>query len=148
MIGAFSHNIKANYMDEVATCAGLVVGNGAIDYMLGKEQAFNDAIKVAYYANVPTMNGIGAMINFTAEERALADKIFSANIDKVINLSNSGNFDAALYEELVGCYRRLALVLISPTTAQYFSFDEGAKGRIDEKIEKTRKNLKRLLDAG
>ena len=41
-----SHNIKANYMDKVATCAGSVVGNAAIDYMLGDEKAFNDAIKV------------------------------------------------------------------------------------------------------
>ena len=144
LIGTFSHNIKANYMDKVATCAGLVVGNAAVDYIYGSEQAFNDAIKVAYYALVPTVNGVGALVSFTDEERAFTDKITSANIDKVIIAYNNGNYDTALYEEVVGCYRMLAVVLIDPLTQLYL---KDSKDVVDAKIEKTIKNLKRILDA-
>ena len=144
LIGTFSHNIKANYMDKVATCAGSVVGNAAIDYMLGDEKAFNDAIKVAYYALVPTVNGVSALVSFTDEERAFTDKITSANIDKVIIAYNNGNYDAALYEEIIGCYRMLAVVLMDPLTQLYL---KDSKDVVDAKIENTIKNLKRLLDA-
>ena len=139
-----SYNIKANNIDKVANCGGLVVGNAAVDYIYGSEQAFTDGIKVAYYAYVPTLNGVASLLNYSDEDRAFADQIFSSNIDKVINAYNNENYDTALYEEIVGCYRMLGLVLIDPAT-QYYLKD--SKDVVDAKIEKTINNLKRIFDA-
>ena len=93
---------------------------------------------------MPTLNGVASLLNYSDEDRAFADQIFSSNIDKVINAYNNENYDTALYEEIVGCYRMLGLVLIDPAT-QYYLKD--SKDVVDAKIEKTINNLKRIFDA-
>ena len=37
-------------LDNVAACAGVVIGNGAVDFYLGNEQSFDDAANIAYSA--------------------------------------------------------------------------------------------------
>ena len=37
-------------MDNLAACAGVVVGNGAVDFYLGDEQSFDVAADIAYSA--------------------------------------------------------------------------------------------------
>ena len=39
-----------NKIDNIAACAGVVIGNGAIDYFIGDEASFDDASDIAYTA--------------------------------------------------------------------------------------------------
>ena len=37
-------------LDNLAACAGVVIGNGAVDFYLGNEQSFDVAADIAYSA--------------------------------------------------------------------------------------------------
>ena len=37
-------------LDNLAACAGVVIGNGAVDFYLGDEQSFDVAANIAYSA--------------------------------------------------------------------------------------------------
>ncbi len=37
-------------LDNLAACAGVVIGNGAVDFYLGDEQSFDVAANIAYLA--------------------------------------------------------------------------------------------------
>ena len=37
-------------LDNLAACAGVVIGNGAVDFYLGNEQSFDVAVNIAYSA--------------------------------------------------------------------------------------------------
>ena len=43
-------NAETNKLDNIAACAGVVIGNGAIDFFMGDEAAFNEAAEIAYSA--------------------------------------------------------------------------------------------------
>ena len=143
-LSSFSNSLSAQTMDEVAACAGVVAGNGAIDLFVGDEKKFTDAMDVAYYAYLPSANGTRAILNFTDEERAFTSKILSSNMDKMINAYNSENYDLALYEEIVGCYRTLGTVLLRPDIQGDLKM---AKDDYDEVKEKTISNIRRLFSA-
>ena len=112
-------------LDNLAACAGVIVGNGAVD--------------IAYSAYLSEVFSGGYQQN----DLQVADQILGGNVDKIINAHNSENFTADVYEEVVGCYRALAKQLL-----------EGAETIINNqsKWNELKNNsietLKRMLRAG
>lgn len=107
LISVFYHNAASadtNRLDDMAACAGIVIGNGAIDFFIGDEAAFDSAAHIAYTAYLSEVFAG----QFDASDLQIADQILGGNVDKVIAAYNSDTFDAALYEEVVGCYRMLS----------------------------------------
>ena len=96
-------------LDNIAACAGVVIGNGAIDFFMGNEQLFDDAADVAYSAYLSLVFSS----EHSQDDLQVADQILGGNLDKVINAYNSETFDNDLYEEIVGCYRVLSLQILS-----------------------------------
>ncbi len=126
-------------LDNLAACAGVVIGNGAVDFYLGDEQSFDVAADIAYSAYLSEVFSGG----YQQSDLQVADQILGANLDKIINAHNSENFTADVYEEVVACYRALAKQLM-----------EGAETIINNqsnwnKFKKTSiETLKRVLRAG
>ena len=139
----FTFHLKAQDMDKVASCAGVVVGNASVDYILGDKQAFNDAINIAYYSYLPSVMGVSALLSSSEEERQFTEKILSSNIDKIIIAYNNGNYDSNVYEEVIGCYRMLGTVLLKPEIQADLKM---SKDLYDEIIAKTSSNLRRVFD--
>ena len=103
-----SLNADTTKIDNIASCAGVVLGNGAIDFFMGDELSFDDAADIAYSAYLSEVfNG-----EYGQEDIKIADQILGGNLDKVIAAYNSETFDNELYEEVVGCYRLLSLQLL------------------------------------
>ena len=133
-------NALANYsIDDVAACAGVIVGNGAVDYMLEDEESFNNSAQFAYsaYLSLILTNPL------SQDDIALADQILGGNVDKVIIAYNNDAFDYDLYEEIIGCYRMLSVVALENAE----TILEGS-GRIQPIIDNQLNNLKRVLSAG
>ena len=126
-------------LDNLAACAGVVIGNGAVDFYLGDEQSFDVAADIAYSAYLSEVFSGG----YQQKDVQIADQILGANLDKIINAHNSENFTSDVYEEVVGCYRALAKQLL-----------EGAETIINNqskwnKLKNTSiETLKRMLRAG
>ena len=126
-------------LDNLAACAGVVKGNGAVDFYLGDEQSFDVAADIAYSAYLSEVFSGGYQQN----DLQVADQILGGNVDKIINAHNSENFTADVYEEVVGCYRALAKQLL-----------EGAETIINNQskwneLKNTSiETLKRMLRAG
>ena len=117
-LSLFGSNLKAQEIDEIVICSGLVIGNANIDYFLGSQQASYDAFKIAYTAEfASTVNIPGTSERFSLRRD---------NVMKVINAYNSESYDSNLYEEVVGCYRLLASVLLKPEIQYYLLTPEGA----------------------
>lgn len=144
LIVPFTFHLKAQDMDKIASCTGVVVGNASVDYSLGDIQAFNDALYIAYYSYLPSVMGASALLSSSYEERQFTEKILSSNIDKIIIAYNNGNYDNNLYEEVVGCYRMLATVLLKPEIQADLKM---SKDQYDEIIAKTSSNIRRIFDA-
>ena len=126
-------------LDNLAACAGVVIGNGAVDFYLGDEQSFDVAANIAYSAYLSEVFSAGYQQN----DLQVADQILGANVDKIINAHNSENFTSDVYEEVVGCYRALGKQLM-----------EGAESIINNQskwneLKNTSiETLKRMLRAG
>ena len=95
-------------LDNLAACAGVIIGNGAVDFYLGDEQSFDVAADIAYSAYLSEVFSGGYQQN----DLQVADQILGGNVDKIINAHNSENFTADVYEEVVGWYRALAKQLL------------------------------------
>ena len=130
---------QTDKLDNLAACAGVVIGNGAVDFYLGDEQSFDVAANIAYSAYLSEVFSGG----YQQSDLQVADQILGANLDKVINAHNSENFTADVYEEVVACYRALSKQLI-----------EGAETIINNQskwndLKNTSiETLKRMLRAG
>ncbi len=126
-------------LDNIAACAGVVIGNGAVDFYLGDEQSFDIAANIAYSAYLSEVFSGGYQQN----DLQVADQILGGNVDKIINAHNSDNFTADVYEEVVACYRALSKQLM-----------EGAetiiknKSKWNELKNTSIETLKRMLRAG
>ena len=104
----FYAKAQTEKLDNLAACAGVVIGNGAVDFYLGNEQSFDIAANIAYSAYLSEVFSGGYQQN----DLQVADQILGGNVDKIINAHNSDNFTADVYEEVVGCYRVLSKQLI------------------------------------
>ena len=130
---------QTDKLDNLAACAGVVIGNGAVDFYLGDEQSFDVAADISYSAYLSEVFSGG----YQQSDLQVADQILGANLDKIINAHNSENFTADVYEEVVACYRALAKQLM-----------EGAETIINNQsnwndLKKSSiETLKRMLRAG
>ena len=126
-------------LDNIAACAGVVLGNGAVDFYLGDEASFDAAAEVAYSAYLSeVLSG-----SFSQSDLQIADQILGGNLDKVINAYNRDNFDNEVYEEVVGCYRQLATQILENIDVIDSRKNEW-QGLMDTSIQ----TKKRMLRAG
>ena len=130
---------ETNELDNIAACAGVVIGNGAVDFYMGDEAAFHGAADIAYSAYLSVV--------FTGQvaqnDIQIADQILASNLDKVIAAYNSETFDVDMYEEIVGCYRALSMQLLE--AAQVIIDNQGAWNEVKNTSINT---IKRVLSAG
>ena len=126
-------------LDNTAACAGVVLGNGAVDFYLGDEAAFDAAAEVAYSAYLSeVLSG-----SFSQNDLQIADQILGGNLDKVINAYNSDTFDNEVYEEVVGCYRQLATQILEKVDIL-----NNRSGEWRELMNTSVQTIKRMLRAG
>lgn len=130
---------KANELDNAAACAGVVLGNAAIDYSLGDETSFNEGVRIAITAYLSEVLQSSA----AKADVEIADQILATNTDKIINAANTETFDANVYEDVVKCYRRVASLLLKNRE----TIEKNIK-KIDLLINQRVKLLKRFLSAG
>ena len=136
---ATSARANTDKLDNIAACAGVVLGNGAVDFYLGDEASFDAAAEVAYSAYLSeVLSG-----SFSQSDLQIADQILGGNLDKVINAYNSDNFDNEVYEEVVGCYRQLATQILENIDVIDSRKNEW-QGLMDTSIQ----TKKRMLRAG
>ena len=128
-----------NRLDNIAACAGVVIGNGAIDFYMGDEAAFDKAADIAYSAYLSEV----FLGEFSQNDIQIADQILASNLDKVIAAYNSETFDSEMYEEIVGCYRALSIQLLE--AAQVIIDNQEAWSEVKTVSIKT---IKRVLSAG
>lgn len=126
-------------VDNLAACAGVVIGNGAIDYFMGDEASFDSAANIAYTAYLSQV----FQGQYAQSDLQIADQILGSNVDKVIAAYNSETFDSVLYEEIVGCYRMLSEQLLD--SADIISDNQAQWGEIKNTSIET---IKRFLRAG
>ena len=126
-------------LDNLAACAGVVIGNGAVDFYLGDEQSFDVAANIAYSAYLSEVFSGGYQQN----DLQVADQIFGGNVDKIINAYNSENFTADVYEEVVACYRALAKQLMKEAETILNN-----QNKWNELKNTSIETLKRMLRAG
>ena len=126
-------------LDNIAACAGVVLGNGAVDFYLGDEASFDAAAEVAYSAFLSeVLSG-----SFSKNDIEIADQILGGNLDKIINAYNSDSFDSEVYEEVVGCYRQLGIQILEKIDVIMLSGDE-----YQDLMDTSVQTLKRMLRAG
>ena len=130
---------QTNKLDNLAACAGVVIGNGAVDFYLGDEKSFDVAANIAYSAYLSEV----FYGEYQQNDLQVADQILGGNVDKIINAHNTENFTSDVYEEVVSCYRALAKQLM-----------EGAETIINNQSKwnelknTSTETLKRMLRAG
>lgn len=133
-------NALASYViDDVAACAGVIVGNGAVDFMLEDEESFDNSAQFAYSAYLSLV----LTSSLSQDEIAFADQILGGNVDKVIIAYNNDAFDYDLYEEIIGCYRMLSVVVLENAE----TILKGSNN-LQPIINNQLNNLKRMLSAG
>ena len=126
-------------LDNIAACAGVVLGNGAVDFLLGDEASFDAAAKFAYTAYLSEiLSGAHSQNNIE-----IADQILGGNLDKVTSAYNSDSFDNDVYEEVVSCYRQLGIQILEKIDVIMLSGDE-----YQDLINTSVQTLKRMLKAG
>ena len=126
-------------LDNIAACAGVVIGNGAVDFYLGDEQSFDVAANIAYSAYLSEVFSGGYQQN----DLQVADQILGGNVDKIINAHNTENFTSDVYEEVVSCYRALAKQVLEGAETIINS-----QSKWNELKNTSIETLKRMLRAG
>ena len=135
----FSGAAKANDLDDIAACAGVVIGNAAVDLQLDEEASFDEGLRVAITGYLSFVSSG----SFSSDDLNLADQIMASNTDIIINAANTDTYDSAVYESVVGCYRLLSLAIIS--TAPNV---EANRALIDETVSQKGSLIKRFIRAG
>ena len=128
-----------NKLDNIAACAGVVIGNGAVDFFMGDEAAFDAAADIAYSAYLAEVFKSQA----AQTDIQIADQILASNLDKVIVAYNSETFNIEMYEEIVGCYRALSIQLLE--AAQVIIDNQASWNEVKNTSINT---IKRVLSAG
>ena len=127
-------------LDNVAACAGIVIGNGSVDLLLGDEASYDAAAEFAYLAYLSELLG-GE--DYSQDEGEMADQILRSNANEIINAYNNDSFDNEVYEEVVGCYRHLGTQILERMQTIMMNRDE-----YQEMIDTSIQTIKRMLSAG
>ena len=130
---------KANDVDDIAACAGIVIGNAAVDLQLDDEAAFDEGLRVAITGYLSFVSSG----SFSSDDLNLADQIMASNTDMISNAANTDTYDSAVYESVVGCYRLLSLAIIisAPNV-------EANRALINETVSQKGSLIKRFIRAG
>ena len=130
---------KANDLDDIAACAGIVIGNAAVDLQLDDKAAFDEGLRVAITGYLSFVSSG----SFSSDDLNLADQIMASNTDMIINAANTDTYDSAVYESVVGCYRLLSLAIIisAPNV-------EANRALINETVSQKGSLIKRFIRAG
>ena len=126
-------------LDNVAACAGIVIGNGSVDFLLGDEASYDAAAEFAYLAYLAELLG-GE--DHSQDEGEMADQILRNNANKIINAYNNDSFDNEVYEEVVGCYRLLGTQILERMQTIMMNRDE-----YQEMIDTSIQTIKSMLRA-
>ena len=129
----------ANELDNVGACAGVVIGNAAVDFSLGDLQSFEEGVKIGITAYLSEVFAN----KHSKEDIAVADKILSSNTDKIINAANTQTFNETVYEEVIKCYRALTKSILKNASAIKIN-----SKKIDDFVIQRTKLLNRMLSAG
>ena len=106
---------------------------------MGDEASFDAAAEVAYSAYLlELLSG-----SFSQNDVEIADQILGGNLDKIINAYNSDSFDNEVYEEVVGCYRQLAIQILEKVDVINERSDQW-----QELMNTSIQTIKRMLRAG
>ena len=127
-------------LDNVAACAGVVIGNGSVDFLLGDEASYDAAAEFAYLAYLSELLG-GK--DHSQDEGEMADQILRSNANKILNAYNNDSFDNEVYEEVVGCYRQLGTQILESMQTIMMNRDE-----YQEMIDTSIQTIKRMLRGG
>ena len=127
-------------LDNVAACAGIVIGNGSVDFLLGDEASFDAAAEFAYLAYLSELLG-GK--DHSQDEYEMADQIMRSNINDIINAYNNDIFDNEVYEVVVGCYQQLGTQILERIDTIMMNRDE-----YQEMIDTSIQTIKEMLRAG
>ena len=74
---SFSATADASEIDNIAACAGIVIGNGAVDLYMGDEEAFDGAADIAYSAYLSVVfDG-----QYSQSDLQITDQILAFNLD-------------------------------------------------------------------
>ncbi len=130
---------KANDLDDIAACAGMIIGNAAVDLQLDDEAAFDEGLRVAITGYLSFVSSG----SFSSDHLNLADQIMASNTDIIINAANTDTYDYEVYESLLSCYRLLGLAII--TTAPNI---EANRALIEETVTQKGSLIKRFIRAG
>lgn len=140
IISATLARADTDKLDNVAAGAGVVMGNGAVDFYLGDEASFDAGAEFAYSAYLSELLGGKDHLQSDVE---IADQILGGNIDKIINAYNNDSFDNEVYEQVVGCYRQLGTQILEKIDIIMLNGDE-----YQEMINTQIQTIKRMLRAG
>ena len=132
-------NLTANELDNIGSCAGVIIGNASVDFSLGDQKGFDDGIKLGITAYVSQVFAN----NYSKNDIAIADKILASNTDKIINAANTQTFDETIFEEVIKCYRMLSILVMKNAA----TIKTNSK-KINNIINQRNKLLRRMLSAG
>ena len=132
-------NLTANELDNIGSCAGVIIGNASVDFSLGDQKGFDDGIKLGITAYVSQVFAK----NYSKNDIAIADKILASNTDKIINAANTQTFDETIFEEVIKCYRMLSILVMKNAA----TIKTNSK-KINNIINQRNKLLRRMLSAG
>ena len=135
---SFSTTAETAEIDSIAACAGVVIGNGAVDFYMGDEEAFDVAADIAYTAYL----SIVFEGQYSQDDLQIADQILAVNLDKIIAAYNSETFDDVVYEEVVRCYRVLSSQLIASSQTIIDNYQNW-----DQVKQSSLTTIKRVLNA-
>ena len=130
---------QAASLDDIAACAGTILGNGAVDFSNGQKEALNEAAEIAY---APYLARI-IQEKPARSEIELADKILGASLDAIIGKANANNFTVDTYEQVIGCYRLIAIEALKRLEAL-----KANEKRIRALTQQGLERITRVLSAG
>ena len=130
---------QAASLDDIAACAGTILGNGAVDFSNGQKEALNEAAEIAY---APYLARI-IQEKPARGEVELADKILAASLDAIIGKANANNFTVDTYEQVIGCYRLISIEALNRLDAL-----KANETRIRALTQQGLERITRVLSAG
>ena len=132
----FSTQSYSNKLDKISACAGVVMGDGAVELRdLQNERNFDDAFELA----IKAFYGEGLSKIRSNEDIIIAENIISSNVDKIYM---QPEWTAEIYEEVIRCYRILGLKVLEKS-----NLIKKNNNMINQYISKYKARVKRMINA-
>ena len=105
-----SSQVRASEVNEVAACAGMIIGDAAITYDLdGNSDSLELALEVAYAGY------FGYVFGTMPDQQDIlqADSIMQKNIELIFTKYENGAYTNETYEDVIRCYQSNSVQLIA-----------------------------------